>query len=153
MRSFDDKAILGLYDQCAPTLYALLIRMLGNREIATMVLRETFVDFWQSGSVPDKERVLPMLIKTAHKKASVYKKASSVSASSDAGPGELLRYVYFSGCTAAEAAERLDLPVSTVQHRLVAAMKMAVCAPRSSHQCPDSNSSFEALISSSGPSS
>jgi RNA polymerase sigma-70 factor (ECF subfamily) len=52
----DIAAFEGLYDRHAPTLYALLLRILGNAEDAQEVLQEAFVKAWVNARMFDAER-------------------------------------------------------------------------------------------------
>jgi RNA polymerase sigma-70 factor (ECF subfamily) len=52
----DSAAFEQLYDRYAPTLYALLLRVLGNPEDAQEVLQESFVKAWSNASMFDASR-------------------------------------------------------------------------------------------------
>src|SRR4051812_26850503 len=52
----DTVAFEELYDRYSPTLYALLLRIVGNAEDAQEVLQETFVKVWSNAGTYDAVR-------------------------------------------------------------------------------------------------
>lgn len=52
----DRNAFESFYDQYAPTVYAVLLKMLGNRAMADEALQETFIQVWRTADSFDRSR-------------------------------------------------------------------------------------------------
>lgn len=56
IQSRDERALEALYDRYGGLLFALLLRMLGEREMAEEVLQDVFLTVWRASSVWDHQR-------------------------------------------------------------------------------------------------
>lgn len=52
----DRKAFESFYDQYAPTLYGIMLKMLGDRAVADEALQETFIQVWRTADSFDRSR-------------------------------------------------------------------------------------------------
>ena len=71
LKKKDEKALSYLYDLYAPALYGLILKNVGNEELASEILKSTFVNVWKECQKTDciKRRLFTWFVSLTHKTA------------------------------------------------------------------------------------
>ena len=112
--------IESLYDAHAPRLYALALRITGDRDAASAALEEAFIRLWESAdeTAEDQFRILVRLTRDAAlTRRQVQKPASAVGAKG-ATPAGLVEELFFGGATLRELAGRYGLGESELRRMI-----------------------------------
>jgi len=120
-----------LYDAHAPRLYALALRIAGDRDAAAAAIEDAFLRLWESADAPG-DAPFPMLVRLTRERALA--RRQSQSAASDVGtmtatPASLVEELFFGGLSLRDLAERYGLGESQVRrmiHDGMAALRMRV---------------------------
>lgn len=123
--------IQDLYDAHAPRLYALALRIAGDREAAAAAIEDAFLRLWESAGEPgdDDFRVLVRLTRER-----ALARRQSQSAPSDVGtmtatPASLVEELFFGGLSLRDLAGRYGLGESQVRRMIrdgMAALRVRV---------------------------
>lgn len=67
----DESALSHIYDMYAPGIYGLLLRQVGNENLASKILKNTFVNIWNECEKADciKQRLFTWILALTHKTA------------------------------------------------------------------------------------
>ena len=120
-----DPASEAFYDAHASRVYALALRITGDREIAAEVVEELFVGIGNGTLVHDRGSVEAWLIRTARNIALEHREGQSAVAavqSTEATPRVLVEAAFFGGLTVPELARTFSLSEEEVRQRLRSGM-------------------------------
>lgn len=118
-----DPASEAFYDAHASRVYALALRITGDREIAAEVVEELFVAIRNGSLVHDRSRgsIEAWLIRTARDIALEHREGQTAAAavqSMEATPRALVEAAFFGGLTVPELARAFSLSEEEVRQRL-----------------------------------
>ena len=118
-----DPASEAFYDAHASRVYALALRVTGDRELAAEVVEELFVGIRDGSLVHDRSRgsVEAWLIRTARDMALEHREgqtAATAVKSVEASPRALVEAAFFGGLTVPELARAFSLSEEEVRQRL-----------------------------------
>ena len=123
--------IKALYDAHAPRLYALALRITGEREAAAAALEEAFLRLWESADVAAEDQFRILVRRT--REAALTRRQGQTAASnvSDKGatPASLVEELFFGGLTLRELAGRYGLGESELRRMIrdgMAALRVQV---------------------------
>jgi RNA polymerase sigma-70 factor (ECF subfamily) len=109
------------YDAHASRVYALALRVTGDRDVAAEVVEELFVGIRNGTLVHDRGSVEAWLIRTARDIALEHREDQTATAavgSTEASPRALVEAAFFGGLTVAELARTFSLSEEEVRQRL-----------------------------------
>jgi len=109
------------YDAHASRVYALALRITGDRDIAAEVVEELFVGIRNGTLVHDRGSVEAWLIRTARDIALEHREGQTATAtvgSTEASPRVLVEAAFFGGLTVPELARTFSLSEEEVRQRL-----------------------------------
>lgn len=116
-----DPASEAFYDAHASRVFALALRVTGDRDIAAEVVEELFVGIRNGTLVHDRGSVDAWLIRTTRDIALEHRNDQSASAavqSTEATPRALVEAAFFGGLTVPELARAFSLSEEEVRQRL-----------------------------------
>ena len=127
--------IESLYDAHAPRLYALVLRITGDRDAASAALEEAFIRLWESAdeTAEDQFRILVRLTRDAALTRRQVQIAASTVGTKRATPAGLVDDLFFGGLTLGELAGRYGLEETELRrmiHDGMAALRVQVAAAR-----------------------
>lgn len=113
-----------IYDAHAPRLYALALRIAGDRDAAAAALEDAFLRLWESADAPG-DAPFPMLVRLTRERALARRQGQS--AASDVGkmmatPAGLVEELFFGGLSLRDLAGRYGLGESQVRGMIRAGM-------------------------------
>lgn len=114
MRSVD---IQELYDAHAPRLYALALRIAGDRDAAAAALEDAFLRLWESAAEPG-DAPFPMLVRLTRERALARRQSQSAASDVDkmmATPAGLVEELFFGGLSVRDLAGRYGMGESQVR--------------------------------------
>lgn len=123
--------IQDLYDAHAPRLYALALRITGDRDAAAAAIEDAFLRLWESAAEPG-DAPFPLLVRLTRERALARRQGQS--AASDVGtmaatPASLVEELFFGGLSLHDLAGRHGLGESQVRRMIqegMAALRMRV---------------------------
>ena len=126
--------IQDLYDAHAPRLYALALRITGDRDAAAAAIEDAFLRLWESADAPG-DAPFPMLVRLTRERALARRQGQS--APGDVGtmsatPARLIEELFFGGFSLRDLAGRYGLGESQVRRMIRDGM--AALRTRVSHQ-------------------
>ena len=116
-----DPASEAFYDAHASRVYALALRITGDRDVAAEVVEELFVGIRNGTLVHDRGSVDAWLIRTARDIALEHREdqtAAVAVGSMEASPRTLVEAAFFGGLTVPELARTFSLSEEEVRQRL-----------------------------------
>lgn len=116
-----DLASEAFYDAHASRVYALALRITGDRDVAAEVVEEVFVGIRTGTLLHDRGSVEAWLIRTARDIALDHRKDQNAAAavhSMEATPRALVEAAFFGGLTVPELARAFSLSEHEVRQRL-----------------------------------
>ena len=116
-----DPASEAFYDAHASRVYALALRITGDRDVAAEVVEELFVGIRNATLVHDRGSVEAWLIRTARDIALEHREGQTAAAavqSMEATPRALVEAAFFGGLTVPELARTFSLSEEEVRRRL-----------------------------------
>ena len=116
-----DPASESFYDAHASRVYALALRITGDRDLAAEVVEEVFVGIGNGTLVHDRGSVEAWLIRVTRDIALEHREGQTASAavhSTEATPRALVEAAFFGGLTVPELARTFSLTEQEVRHRL-----------------------------------
>ena len=127
--------IQDLYDAHAPRLYALALRITGDRDTAAAAIEDAFLRLWESAAEPG-DAPFPLLVRLTRERALARRQgqaqgqtgASDVSTMA-ATPASLVEELFFGGLSLHDLAGRHGLGESQVRRMIqegMAALRMRV---------------------------
>jgi RNA polymerase sigma-70 factor (ECF subfamily) len=120
-----DPASEAFYDAYASRVYALALRITGDRDVAAEVVEEVFVGIGNGTLVHDRGSVESWLIRTARDIALEHRESQTATAavhSTEATPRALVEGAFFGGLTVPELARTFSLTEEEVRQRLRSGM-------------------------------
>lgn len=143
----DREDFAALYDETCSPVYGLALRILRNEAMAEEVTQEVFLQVWENAIKYSSSKGQPLtwILTICHRRAvdrvrseesrkkreAEYVPAENCGVAAEdsvlltktmecltEGQKEIIGLVYFSGCTAREAAEKLSIPTATAKTRL-----------------------------------
>ena len=120
-----DPASEAFYDAHASRVYALALRVTGDRDIAAEVVEELFVGIRNGTLVPGRGSIDAWLIRTARDIALEHREGQTAAAavqSMEATPRALVEAAFFGGLTVPELARTFSLTEEEVRQRLRSGM-------------------------------
>ena len=123
--------IQDLYDAHAPRLYALALRITGDRDAAAAAIEDAFLRLWESADKPG-DAPFPLLVRLTRERALARRQGQS--GASDVGtmaatPAGLVEELFFGGLSLHDLAGRYGLGESQVRRMIqegMAALRMRV---------------------------
>ena len=109
--------IENLYDAHAPRLYALALRITGDRDAAAAAIEDAFLRLWEFSDVPGEDE-FRMLVRLTRERALARRQgqtAASDVATRGATPASLVEELFFGGVTLRDLAGRHGLGESQVR--------------------------------------
>jgi len=116
-----DPASEAFYDAHASRVYALALRIMGDRDVAAEVVEELFVGIRNGTLVHERGSVEAWLIRTARDIALEHREGQTATAavgSAEASPRALVEGAFFGGLTVPELARTFSLSEEEVRQRL-----------------------------------
>lgn len=116
-----DPASEAFYDAHASRVYALALRVTGDRDVAAEVVEELFVGIRNGTLVHDRGSVEAWLIRTARDIALEHREGQTAAAAvgaMEASPRALVEGAFFGGLTVPELARTFSLSEEEVRQRL-----------------------------------
>lgn len=116
-----DPASEAFYDAHASRVYALALRVTGDRDVAAEVVEELFVGIRNGTLVHDRGSIEAWLIRTARDIALDHREGQTAAAavgSTEASPRALVEAAFFGGLTVPELARTFSLSEEEVRQRL-----------------------------------
>ncbi|HEY2323656.1 MAG TPA: sigma factor, partial [Thermoanaerobaculia bacterium] len=120
-----DPASEAFYDAHASRVYALALRVTGDRELAAEVVEELFVGIRNGTLIHDRGSVDAWLIRTARDIALEHRESQTAATTvqaMEATPRALVEGAFFGGLTVPELARAFSLSEEEVRHRLRSGM-------------------------------
>lgn len=132
----DTQALASLYDHYGPLIYALALRISGERQAAEEIVVDVFYELWQSADRFRANRRLAAALlaatwRRAHHQRPVVRETEVAVSTLDKLPLHgiaqaalsaehlaILELAYYDRLTVADIASRLDMPLSQVQMKL-----------------------------------
>lgn len=86
LRAGDDDALAEVYDRCSPLVYAVAVRITGNRTAAEILTQDVFVRLWERPEEyrPDRGSLLSWLCMAARRRALEWTRPDRVGAEAEA---------------------------------------------------------------------
>lgn len=125
------ETIESLYDAHAPRLYALALRITGDREAAAAALEDAFLRLWESADTPGGDE-LRFLVRLTRERSLARRPIQEAPAPVDdrgATPASLVEELFFGGVSLRDLAARYGLGESQVRRMIrdgMAALRMRV---------------------------
>jgi DNA-directed RNA polymerase specialized sigma24 family protein len=116
-----DPASEAFYDAHASRVYALALRVTGDRDVAAEVVEELFVGIRNGTLVHERGSLEAWLIRTARDVALEHREGQTAAAtvrSTEASPRALVETAFFGGLTVPELAATFSLSEEEVRQRL-----------------------------------
>ena len=120
-----------LYDAHAPRLYALALRIAGDRDAAAAAIEEAFLSLWESADTSGEDD-FRMLVRLTRERALAHRQSQTAPrdvATRGATPASLVEELFFGGVTPRDLAGRYGLGESQVRGMIrdgMAALRMRV---------------------------